>query len=381
MLAALSVGVMVTDARFDYLKPVRSELALVLSPLYEVAGFPLRAWEGVSDQFSSRTELMAENERLKAEQLLLQRRLQKLAALTEQNVRLRELLNSAALVDDKVLVGELIGVDPNPYTHRIIIDKGAKDGVFVGQPVLDASGLMGQVVEVMPYSARVLLLTDVTHSIPVQVNRNGLRAIAVGTGNPERLELRYVADTADIKEGDLLVSSGLGQRFPAGYPVATVSKVIHDSGQPFAVVRAIPTAKLNRSRYMLLVFSDTRTPEQRANDAAEAQEAADRHAAQRPAAPANPPPAAANVTPAPGTGSRSATPAKPPAGQGSSSAHPATPTKPPANASGSAAHPATPAKPPAQGATATPSHPAANAAQPQRRVQQPAPELPDEGDR
>ncbi|MDR6229414.1 rod shape-determining protein MreC [Pseudomonas sp. SORGH_AS199] len=382
---------MVTDARFDYLKPVRSELALVLSPLYEVAGFPLRAWEGVSDQFSSRTELMAENERLKAEQLLLQRRLQKLAALTEQNVRLRELLNSAALVDDKVLVGELIGVDPNPYTHRIIIDKGAKDGVFVGQPVLDASGLMGQVVEVMPYSARVLLLTDVTHSIPVQVNRNGLRAIAVGTGNPERLELRYVADTADIKEGDLLVSSGLGQRFPAGYPVATVSKVIHDSGQPFAVVRAIPTAKLNRSRYMLLVFSDTRTPEQRANDAAEAQEAADRHAAQRPAAPANPPPAgasaaqpaAANVTPAPGTGtgSRSATPAKPPAGQGSSSAHPATPTKPPANASGSAAHPATPAKPPAQGATATPSHPAANAAQSQRRVQQPAPELPDEGDR
>nr|WP_263259207.1 rod shape-determining protein MreC [Pseudomonas oryzihabitans] len=391
ILAALSVGVMVTDARFDYLKPVRSELALVLSPLYEVAGFPLRAWEGVSDQFSSRTELMAENERLKAEQLLLQRRLQKLAALTEQNVRLRELLNSAALVDDKVLVGELIGVDPNPYTHRIIIDKGAKDGVFVGQPVLDASGLMGQVVEVMPYSARVLLLTDVTHSIPVQVNRNGLRAIAVGTGNPERLELRYVADTADIKEGDLLVSSGLGQRFPAGYPVATVSKVIHDSGQPFAVVRAIPTAKLNRSRYMLLVFSDTRTPEQRANDAAEAQEAADRHAAQRPAAPANPPPAgasaaqpaAANVTPAPGTGtgSRSATPSKPPAGQGSSSAHPATLTKPPANASGSAAHPATPAKPPAQGATATPSHPAANAAQPQRRVQQPAPELPDEGDR
>jgi len=389
ILAALSVGVMVTDARFDYLKPVRSELALVLSPLYEVAGFPLRAWEGVSDQFSSRTELMAENERLKAEQLLLQRRLQKLAALTEQNVRLRELLNSAALVDDKVLVGELIGVDPNPYTHRIIIDKGAKDGVFVGQPVLDASGLMGQVVEVMPYSARVLLLTDVTHSIPVQVNRNGLRAIAVGTGNPERLELRYVADTADIKEGDLLVSSGLGQRFPAGYPVATVSKVIHDSGQPFAVVRAIPTAKLNRSRYMLLVFSDTRTPEQRANDAAEAQEAADRHAAQRPAAPANPPPAgasaaqpaAASATPTPAAGSHPATPAKPPAAQGSGSAHPATPTKPPAHANGAATHGATPSKPPAQGATATPGQPAATGSQAPRRLPQPAAELPDEGDR
>ncbi|MBU2323899.1 MAG: rod shape-determining protein MreC, partial [Gammaproteobacteria bacterium] len=176
--------------------------------------------------------------------------------------------------------------DPNPFTHRILIDKGERDGVFLGQPVLDASGLMGQVVEVMPYAARVLLLTDVTHSIPVQVNRNGLRAIATGTGNPERLELRHVADTADIKEGDLLVSSGLGQRFPAGYPVATVTEVIHDSGQPFAIVRAVPTANLNRSRYMLLVFTDPRTPEQRAIDSAEAQEAADRQALEQPAAPA-----------------------------------------------------------------------------------------------
>ncbi|EPN60191.1 rod shape-determining protein MreD, partial [Pseudomonas syringae pv. actinidiae ICMP 19096] len=165
----------------------------------------------------------------------------------------RELLNSSALVNEKVEVAELIGMDPNPFTHRIIINKGERDGVVLGQPVLDARGLMGQVVELMPYTSRVLLLTDTTHSIPVQVNRNGLRAIASGTGNPERLELRHVADTADIKEGDLLVSSGLGQRFPAGYPVATVKEVIHDSGQPFAIVRAVPTAALNRSRYLLLV--------------------------------------------------------------------------------------------------------------------------------
>ncbi len=288
MLAVLSVSLMVVDARFDYLEPVRSKLGMVLTPFYGLAEMPVRAWEGVRDQFSSRSELIAENERLKAESLLMQRRVQKLAALTEQNVRLRELLNSAALVDDKVLVSELIGVDPNPFTQRIMIDKGENDGVFVGQPVLDASGLMGQVVEVMPYTARVLLLTDTTHSIPVQVNRNGLRAIAVGTGNPERLELRYVADTADIKEGDLLVSSGLGQRFPAGYPVATVKEVIHDSGQPFAVVRAVPTAKMNRSRYVLLVFSDSRTPEQRANDAAEAQEEADKKAAAGAQAPPQP---------------------------------------------------------------------------------------------
>lgn len=302
--AVLSAALMVVDARFETLKPVRSQLGSVLTPFYWLADLPVRVWDGISDQFTSRSVLIAENEKLKAEALLMQRRLQKLAALTEQNVRLRELLNSSALVDEKVLVGELIGVDPNPFTHRILIDKGEKDGVFLGQPVLDARGLMGQVVEVMPYTSRVLLLTDTTHSIPVQVNRNGLRAIASGTGNPERLELRHVADTADIKEGDLLVSSGMGQRFPAGYPVATVKEVIHDSGQPFAIVRAVPTAALNRSRYVLLVFTDTRSPEERANAAAEAQEAADREAASKAAQPqgaAQPAPAAtpaASPTPA-----------------------------------------------------------------------------------
>ncbi|GAB7533557.1 rod shape-determining protein MreC [Pseudomonas sp. 3A(2025)] len=272
MLAVLSVALMVVDARFTLLKPVRSQMSLVLMQTYWIVDLPQRLYQGVAMQFGSRTELLVENEKLKTEALLLQGRLQKLAALTEQNVRLRELLNSSALVNEKVEVAELIGMDPNPFTHRIIINKGERDGVVLGQPVLDARGLMGQVVELMPYTARVLLLTDTTHSIPVQVNRNGLRAIASGTGNPERLELRHVADTADIKEGDLLVSSGLGQRFPAGYPVATVKEVIHDSGQPFAIVRAEPTAALNRSRYLLLVFSDGRSAEERAAEAGQAQE-------------------------------------------------------------------------------------------------------------
>lgn len=296
MLVVLSAVLMVVDARFEVLQPLRAKLGVITGPAYQVARLPVTLWQALTQQFTSRSELMAENEKLKAEALLMQGRLQKLATLTEQNVRLRELLNSAALVDEKVLVTELIGIDPNPFTHRILIDKGEKDGVFLGQPVLDARGLMGQVVEVMPYTARVLLLTDTNHSIPVQVNRNGLRAIAAGSGNPERLELRHVADTADIKEGDLLVSSGMGQRFPAGYPVATVSEVVHDSGQPFAIVRAVPTAALNRSRYMLLVFTDGRTAEERATEAAEAQEAADREAEAQvkpetppaPAAPAQP---------------------------------------------------------------------------------------------
>ncbi|WP_283190879.1 rod shape-determining protein MreC [Pseudomonas sp. PMCC200344] len=347
VLVVLSVALMVVDARFTLLKPVRSQMSLVLMQSYWITDLPQRLWQGVASQFGSRTELVAENEKLKTENLLLQGRMQKLAALTEQNVRLRELLNSSALVNEKVEVAELIGMDPNPFTHRIIINKGERDGVVLGQPVLDARGLMGQVVELMPYTSRVLLLTDTTHSIPVQVNRNGLRAIASGTGNPERLELRHVADTADIKEGDLLVSSGLGQRFPAGYPVATVKEVIHDSGQPFAIVRAVPTAALNRSRYLLLVFTDGRTAEERANEAAQAQEALDQHGG-GPIIPATvPKPAivpaavAAPVTPVAPTATPAATTPPKPAATHPAAAKPAA-SKPPATQPAVAKPPATP---------------------------------------
>lgn len=254
-LTVLSIVLMVVDARFAALKPLRSQLGLLLTPLYYVAELPIRAWDTVYLQLSSRADLIAQNERLRAEALLAMRKLQKLAALTEQNVRLRELLNSSELLDERVLVAELIGIDPNAFSQRILIDKGERDGVFLGQPVLDATGLMGQVVEVMPFTARVLLITDASHSLPVQVNRNGLRAIASGTGSSEWLELRHVGDTADIRVDDIVVSSGLGQRFPAGYPVGRVTYVNTDSAQPFAEVRVEPTAQLNRSRYLLLVFS------------------------------------------------------------------------------------------------------------------------------
>ncbi|WP_375232945.1 rod shape-determining protein MreC [Pseudomonas sp. LS-2] len=361
VLVVLSVAVMVVDARFTLLKPVRSQMSLVLMQSYWIADLPERLYQGVASQFGSRTELAAENEKLKTENLLLQGRLQKLAALTEQNVRLRELLNSSALVNEKVEVAELIGMDPNPFTHRIIINKGERDGVVLGQPVLDARGLMGQVVELMPYTSRVLLLTDTTHSIPVQVNRNGLRAIASGTGNPERLELRHVADTADIKEGDLLVSSGLGQRFPAGYPVATVKEVIHDSGQPFAIVRAVPTAALNRSRYLLLVFSDGRSPEERAADAAQQQESLDRQAADPSAVPSATVPGAAPAA-TPNKPVVPATVPKPATGHSAPAAPAATTTAPAAAPAATPARPAAskpPAKPPAKPAAPKPATPAA----------------------
>jgi rod shape-determining protein MreC len=363
VLVVLSVAVMVVDARFTLLKPVRSQMSLVLMQSYWIADLPERLYQGVASQFGSRTELAAENEKLKTENLLLQGRLQKLAALTEQNVRLRELLNSSALVNEKVEVAELIGMDPNPFTHRIIINKGERDGVVLGQPVLDARGLMGQVVELMPYTSRVLLLTDSTHSIPVQVNRNGLRAIASGTGNPERLELRHVADTADIKEGDLLVSSGLGQRFPAGYPVATVKEVIHDSGQPFAIVRAVPTAALNRSRYLLLVFSDGRSPEERAADAAQQQESLDRQAADPSAVPSATVPGAAPAA----TPNKPVVPATVPKPAHSTSTAPAAA---PAAAPASNTPATTPAKP---AASKPPAHQPAKPAAPKPATPAPAP--------
>ncbi len=253
---------MLVDARFDVLKPVRSGMGMVLTPLYWLGDLPVRAWSNTQQIFSSRTDLLAENEQLRSETLLMQRRLQKLATLTEQNVRLRELLNSSALIDDRVLVAELIGVDPNAHTHRVLINKGSSSGVTLGQPVLDARGVMGQVIEVMPFTSRVLLLTDTNHSIPVKINRNGLRAIASGTGDVDAIELRYVTDSADVREGDLLVTSGMGQRFPVGYPVAIISEVQRNTGQPFARIQALPAASLNRSRYLLLVFSDGKDPAQ-----------------------------------------------------------------------------------------------------------------------
>lgn len=247
---------MVIDANFSMLKPVRSAAGLTLTPLFWVADFPLRTAENIVQMFTSRSELLSENEKLRSEILLTQRRLQKLALLTEQNLRLRELLNSSALFEERVLAAELLGVDPNPQHHKLILNKGAQHGVYVGQPVLDARGVVGQVVEALPYSSRVLLLTDTTHSIPIQVTRNGLRAIASGTGDPNLIELRYITDVADIKEGDLLITSGMGERFPVGYPVAVVSNIVRGTGQPFATVQATPMAALNLSRYFLLVFDE-----------------------------------------------------------------------------------------------------------------------------
>ncbi|MBD3648202.1 MAG: rod shape-determining protein MreC [Pseudomonadales bacterium] len=254
-LSVLSLALMVVDHFSNLLDEVRAGMTMVMTPVIIVADYPDNLVQDVKDRFASREDLRTRLDALEEELLLLRAKTAKMAALTAENNRLRDLLGSAAKLEDNVLVAELIGVDPDPERQVVIVDKGSLDGVYVGQSMLDAQGLMGQVIEAGPYTSRVLLISDHSHSVPVQVVRSNLRLIAQGTGATNRLQLMHVQDTADIKEGDLLVSSGLGDRFPSGYPVGVVNEVRHDPGEPFAAVTARPSARLDRSRHVLLVFS------------------------------------------------------------------------------------------------------------------------------
>lgn len=257
MLCLIALVLVFAGKRFEWLSIAEAKLSVVATPFYWLADLPARLGTIIDDNLISREQLISDNSRLLAESRLLRAKVQKLASLEAENVRLRELLNSSALLDDSVLVAELVGVSPDPLQHQIIINKGAGDGLYVGQPVIDALGLMGQIIEVGPLHSRALLITDNTHAIPVQVNRNGVRTVAEGQGRYDELVLHNVAATTDIAVGDLLISSGLGQRFPVGYPVAVVSEVSVDPGEPFATVHARPSAALNQSRHVLVVFTNT----------------------------------------------------------------------------------------------------------------------------
>jgi rod shape-determining protein MreC len=244
---------MSVDHRQDLLQPVRYTLSATLYPVRLVASLPSATREFVVERFKSRRELREEIARLRHRHLMHAARLQQLDSLEVENIRLRELLDSAYELGESVLIAELLRVDLDPYTHLLQIDKGGESGVYRGQPVLDAHGVMGQVDKVGPFSAMVRLITDPSHAIPVQVNRNGVRSVAMGTGNLHRLELSSLPNNSDVRKGDLLVTSGLGGRFPKGYPVARVDEVQTDPGQPFARVTATPLAHLDRSQQVLLV--------------------------------------------------------------------------------------------------------------------------------
>ncbi len=253
VLVTLSIVLMVFDHRDQHLARVRGYLAAALYPLQEAVDAPFTVRQWLTENLAARNQLVSENTRLKRELLLENARLQRMAALEAENARMRALLDSTAKVGDKALIAEILFVDMDRLRHRIVLNRGSRDGTFVGQALVDAQGVIGQVTRDRGASSEALLITDPDHAVPVEIVRNGLRTIALGTGDLERLSLPFLARNSDIKAGDLLVSSGLGGSFPAGYPVATVIEVRGDSGEPFLTVTASPVAALDRIREVLLV--------------------------------------------------------------------------------------------------------------------------------
>lgn len=256
LLAVFCLGLMVLDHRESHLDRVRDGLSVAVYPIRVMVDLPFDLWHSARQWTIDRQTLLAENEQLKRERLGSNFRLQRLEAVEAENKRLRELLDSTETLDHRVLIAEILAVDLDPYRQRFNLNRGLADGVFVGQALLDADGVVGQIVEVAPLTAEAVLITDADHAVPVTVNRNGLRTIAVGTGDSNRLRLPYLTNSADIEVGDLLVSSGLGGVFPSGYPVGRVIEVRIRPGQSFAEVIAEPVSALDRDQEVLLVWTE-----------------------------------------------------------------------------------------------------------------------------
>ena len=255
-LCILSVSIMVLDHNGEHLNTIRSLLSAVAHPIRLVIDAPFALGHWIGDSAATRSELAEENRRLREQNLIQSVRLQRQVALEAENARLRALLDSTAKVGGRVLIGEIMSIDMNPFRHRITINKGSNDGLFVGQALIDADGIIGQVVRDQYFSAEALLITDIEHALPVEIVRTRLRTIAVGTGDFERLSLPFLPRNADVVAGDILVTSGLGGTFPPGYPVGVIDSISGDSGKPFLTVDAKPAAALNRIREVLLIWPE-----------------------------------------------------------------------------------------------------------------------------
>lgn len=256
LLCFFSVALMVLDNQNQHIQDVRRYLSAATYPIRLLVDAPFSFGNWVGESLSTGATLRAENRQLHEKILAQNARLQRMAALDAENARLRALLESTAKVGDRVLIAEIMSVDMNPFRHQIVVNKGSIHEVYVGQALIDAEGIVGQVIRDQIFSAEALLITDVDHALPVELVRNRLRTIAVGTGDLERLSMPYLPRNADVLEGDLLVTSGLGGTFPPGYPVGVVSEVISDTGQPFLKISATPSAALNRVREVLLLWPE-----------------------------------------------------------------------------------------------------------------------------
>ena len=261
---ALSILLMVLDHRQDHLSAVRQAVGAAVYPIQIVVDSPFRLWAWIRESTSDRNQLHLDLGRLQAERLLTSARLQRLAALEAENARLRGLLEARIQVRDDVRVAEIMAVDANPYRHNLVIDIGARDGVYDGQAIVDADGVVGQVIETGLTTSQAMLISDPSHALPVEVNRNGLRTIANGTGEFDSLDLPFLPNNADIRPGDLLVTSGLGGAFPSGYPVAVVRAVNRMPQRRFADVTATPSAALDQVREIMLIWSSANNPQDEA---------------------------------------------------------------------------------------------------------------------
>ncbi|MEM7220179.1 MAG: rod shape-determining protein MreC [Pseudomonadota bacterium] len=253
-LLCVSLALMIVETNRPWLVGARAIVATVVAPIYIVAEAPYQFGGWAGEELSSRRELMDRNAELERRLLELSHASQQYLALRQENARLRELLGSGARLSADVVVAEIVGVLPGPTRHEVVIDKGKNSGVTVGLAVVDEQGLLGQIIEVGSLTSRVLLLTDSAHAVPVYVARTNLRSVAAGTGLADQLQLEHVADSADVREGDVLISSGLGGRFPSGYPVGVVSAVEREVGASFAAVYVRPSAAIARSRHVLVLF-------------------------------------------------------------------------------------------------------------------------------
>ena len=250
----LALGLIILDKRYDHLGQIRRFLSIVAYPVQVAVASPFEGWDWFRESVSTRESLRADKAKLEAELRLANFRLQRFEALEAESQRLRALRDNTAGVANRFIVGNIMNLDIDAFRERVVVDKGARDGVFVGQAVLDAGGIFGQVARVGQLTSEVILVSDAAHAIPVQVNRNGLRTIAMGTGDMNRLKLPYLSTSADIVAGDLLVTSGLGGGFPVGYPVGTVAQVKRDPAQSLADVDVRPAAALDRAREVMFVW-------------------------------------------------------------------------------------------------------------------------------
>jgi rod shape-determining protein MreC len=251
-----SASLIFFDHKMNSFDNVRGFLQSMVSPLQYLATTPKQMMNWAVENVATRRQLLAENTAYKISELQFHQQLLALEIVKKENDRLRSLLASPLRGEVKKMVVEILSVDSDPYSHQVVINKGRDDGVYEGQPVLHDEGIVGQVLHVGVNSSRVLLIVDVTHAVPVRISRNGVRLVASGTGKIDRLTHNFVQHSTDIQTGDLLVTSGLGEKFPEGYPVARVTAVIQNDANAFAVVQSEPVAKIDRLRYLLLLWPE-----------------------------------------------------------------------------------------------------------------------------